>query len=105
MHPKSEFKANVSRAFGHPMTVDQEFAVDQLIEFTYKNLEKDVFVLTGYAGTGKTSVMAAYVTLYSLLLRSLRCLHLRVERLKFLRIRPVIEPILYTVISIKVAMR
>lgn len=61
MHPKSEFKANVSRAFGHPMTVDQEFAVDQLIEFTYKKMEKDVFVLTGYAGTGKTSVMAAYV--------------------------------------------
>ena len=61
MHSKVEFKSKVLRFFGHTPTPEQEDAIDRLIDFTYKKLEKDVFVLTGYAGTGKTSVMAAYV--------------------------------------------
>lgn len=61
MVSKADFHAYVKDFFPFELTEMQERCMNQLIEFTFKKLNKDVFILTGYAGTGKTSLIAAYV--------------------------------------------
>ena len=56
---------------GYDPTKDQSLALEQLASFIYNNSNDSIFVLTGYAGTGKTSVISALVkTLDSLRIRS-----------------------------------
>lgn len=43
------------------LTMGQQTALDRLCRFTFDRKPHDVFVLNGYAGTGKTSLMGAYV--------------------------------------------
>ena len=40
---------------------EQEQLIKQLVRFTFEPISNSVFVLTGYAGTGKTTVLGAYV--------------------------------------------
>jgi exodeoxyribonuclease-5 len=61
MPSKVEFQTHVENFFPHQLTEMQARCMNQLIEFTFKKLAKDVFILTGYAGTGKTSLISAYV--------------------------------------------
>ena len=42
---------------GYDPTKDQSLALEQLASFIYNNSNDSIFVLTGYAGTGKTSVI------------------------------------------------
>lgn len=56
-----EFKAEVLMQFGFPFTQDQDELIDKLHEFLYTPENRKVFVLQGYAGTGKTSVVSAFV--------------------------------------------
>jgi exodeoxyribonuclease-5 len=56
-----EFKAEVLLQFGFPFTPDQDELIDKLHEFLYSTENKKVFVLQGYAGTGKTSMVSAFV--------------------------------------------
>jgi len=44
-------------------TISQVNAVKKIASFQMSKNEKDVLLLTGYAGTGKTSLMSAYVNL------------------------------------------
>ena len=56
---------------GYDPTKDQSLALEQLASFIYNNSNDSIFVLTGYAGTGKTSVISALVkTLDNLRIRS-----------------------------------
>ena len=47
--------------FGHLPTDDQQKAVDELTDFIFSTEATDVFVLRGFAGTGKTSLIGALV--------------------------------------------
>lgn len=47
------------------MTAMQQEAAEQLCAFTYGNTPHSAFILRGYAGTGKTTLMAAFVKLLS----------------------------------------
>ena len=43
------------------MTQSQEEAIEKLVDFLYKKGERRFFILRGYAGTGKTSLVSALV--------------------------------------------
>ena len=47
--------------FGLTMTSDQETALTALKEFTFSDVSFPLLILQGYAGTGKTSLLGAYV--------------------------------------------
>lgn len=55
------FIASLSEEFKHPFTADQEKAVQSLARFILSSHGREVFILTGYAGTGKTSLVSALV--------------------------------------------
>jgi exodeoxyribonuclease-5 len=58
---EKEFKAEVLMQFGFPFTPDQDELIDKLHEFLYSTENRKLFVLQGYAGTGKTSIISAFV--------------------------------------------
>ncbi|MBR4267313.1 MAG: AAA family ATPase [Bacteroidales bacterium] len=47
--------------FGFKPTEDQDKAMDSLCRFVLESQEDSIFLLCGYAGTGKTSLMSAFV--------------------------------------------
>jgi len=46
---------------GFKATSDQELVASHLDSFTYSNTNNPVYILKGYAGTGKTSMISAFV--------------------------------------------
>ena len=46
---------------GHTPTNDQLTAIDSLSKYVLENNNDNIFVLTGYAGTGKTTLIKALV--------------------------------------------
>lgn len=58
---KGAFQENFRRNFGFEPTGSQAEAMEQLTEFIYGKGEHFLFQLTGYAGTGKTSLVSALV--------------------------------------------
>jgi exodeoxyribonuclease-5 len=58
---KSAFQERLHKHFGFPPTESQAEAIEQLTEFIYGKGENFLFQLTGYAGTGKTSLVSALV--------------------------------------------
>jgi len=54
-------KINITKQFGHIPTNDQQLAIDHLTAFTMSIKTNPLYMLKGYAGTGKTSLMSAYV--------------------------------------------
>ena len=46
---------------GYEMSRDQEKALDKLMQFTVNDNESHIFILSGSAGTGKTSLLKEYV--------------------------------------------
>ena len=51
----------ISGKFEHVPTQSQEVAIQRFAEFIVDNQEQSVFLLKGYAGTGKTSLVSAFV--------------------------------------------
>jgi exodeoxyribonuclease-5 len=49
--------------FGLEPTEGQRIAIERLGNFMLSGREKDAFILKGYAGTGKTSLVGALVRL------------------------------------------
>lgn len=49
------------RAFSHPLTSDQQVAAQRLSAFVFTEATRPTFVLRGYAGTGKTTLIGAFV--------------------------------------------
>lgn len=62
---ESVFLRNLKRYFSFELTEMQTQAARQLCSFTYEESSHTAFILQGYAGTGKTTLMSAYVQLIS----------------------------------------
>lgn len=58
---KDYLKAQILANFGHLPTKDQDSALTALADFVISDDASSVFVLRGYAGTGKTSLVSAFV--------------------------------------------
>lgn len=54
-------KNSIIKHFGHLPTDDQTHAINHLSSFTVSSKPNPLYMLKGYAGTGKTSLMSAYV--------------------------------------------
>lgn len=73
---KSTFRQYFEKNLGFPPTSDQQKGIDQLTDFLWtfgsgRSDGLDLLVLTGYAGTGKTSLIGAFVnSIYHLKLKS-----------------------------------
>lgn len=57
----SPFKQTLYQQFGFDFTNDQSRAVDELERFLKTHESYPTFLLTGYAGTGKTSLLGAFI--------------------------------------------
>ena len=60
-NPVFTLQQRIIASLGLPPTVDQQQLIGALSEFYLVAEGKHLFVLKGYAGTGKTSVMGAFV--------------------------------------------
>lgn len=58
---KKTFRDLFNRFFKEQPTSDQVFLIDKLIDFTYSTDQNQLFLLKGYAGTGKTTILGAFV--------------------------------------------
>lgn len=58
---KEDFYSELARSFKHNPTFKQSKLLGMLSEFVYSNDNNDVFLLKGYAGTGKTTVISTLV--------------------------------------------
>ena len=56
-----EFKVSLKNQFNFLPTVDQNHAIDLLSDFVTNSNELEFFILTGYAGTGKTTLISAFI--------------------------------------------
>lgn len=61
MEVESQFFLRVAHFFGHPFTKDQEIGVNALEHFLRSKHPYPTFLLKGYAGTGKTSLLGAFI--------------------------------------------
>jgi exodeoxyribonuclease V len=57
--PREKFTSTVRAQLSFELNTDQEEALDRLTTFILSPLQQPLFVLNGYAGTGKTSVVSA----------------------------------------------
>ena len=57
----SQFKETLRQHFGLTPTGSQEECISSLTDFIYEKGERLLFILQGYAGTGKTSLVSALV--------------------------------------------
>ena len=51
----------IKRNFPYKPTLEQEKAIKMIADFILSTRGKSIFILKGYAGTGKTSLMASLV--------------------------------------------
>jgi exodeoxyribonuclease-5 len=58
---KNDFISLLINEFPYLMTQSQEEAIEKFVDFLYKKGERRFFILRGYAGTGKTSLVSALV--------------------------------------------
>lgn len=58
---KTDFSSYFKTVFGFELTSDQEKVLDGLKDFTFNAHSSPLIILKGYAGTGKTSMLGAYV--------------------------------------------
>ena len=55
------FLQQLQSAFQHNFTEDQEILAKKLSNFLFHSPEQNLFIINGYAGTGKTGMMSALV--------------------------------------------
>ncbi len=56
-----QIKASLLQIFGFDPTEDQNTAIDALLRFLLSRKDDSIFVLKGYAGTGKTTLISALI--------------------------------------------
>ena len=56
-----EFKQHVNSNFGFELTSDQVVALDNFVSFLEDSDQHSIFILSGYAGTGKSSLVAQLI--------------------------------------------
>lgn len=61
MMTQSEFQARLEHYFGFTPTDSQQNAIECLSNFIYEKGDNFLFILKGYAGTGKTSLVSALI--------------------------------------------
>ncbi len=57
----SDFSTQIYNNFGFPPTLEQKKIINSLFHYIYEGSEEEIFILNGYAGVGKTTVIAALV--------------------------------------------
>src|SRR5690606_29304773 len=57
----STFLERIQLNFGHNPNKEQEMLMSCLVDFTLSDEFPACFILKGYAGTGKTSILGAYI--------------------------------------------
>lgn len=55
------FKEKIKDNFPFELTSEQELALDKIVDFLFLQKEESIFLLRGYAGTGKSSLLGALV--------------------------------------------
>ncbi|MFT4224083.1 ATP-dependent DNA helicase [Dysgonomonas sp.] len=55
------FKEKIKTNFSFELTSEQESALDKIVDFLFLQKEESLFLLKGYAGTGKSSLLGALV--------------------------------------------
>ncbi len=65
MPSRKEFKELWAQEIGLELTSGQENSCDKMIQFLYKRGGRNLFVLKGYAGTGKTTLVSALVRTFA----------------------------------------
>ncbi|MBL7933153.1 MAG: AAA family ATPase, partial [Bacteroidia bacterium] len=58
-NPISQFKELIRSYLPFEPNIDQDLAIKKISDFIFSNDERSVFVLKGYAGTGKTNLISA----------------------------------------------
>lgn len=58
---KGNFLEEIRQQFGFEPVGDQAAAMKKLVDFTFGDAANSVYILSGYAGTGKTTLLGAYV--------------------------------------------
>ena len=57
-----EFYSLLKNQFPFSPTIKQNIALQQLSDFIFSKTTNDLYVLKGYAGTGKTTIIGAIVS-------------------------------------------
>ena len=70
MLSKSRFLTLFREQVPHELTSGQALAMQLMVEFLYKRDPKQLFILKGYAGTGKTTLISALVRVFGNLKKS-----------------------------------
>ena len=65
MLSKSQFLTLFREQVPHKPTSGQEIAMQKMADFLYKKDPKQLFILKGYAGTGKTTLISALVKVFA----------------------------------------
>jgi len=68
---KSQFIEEFYQNFGHPPTEHQAILINKLVDFVASQEKNQLFLLKGYAGTGKTSILGSLVK--TLVQNKMRC--------------------------------
>lgn len=55
------FKEKIKENFSFEPTKEQDIALDRIVDFLFLQKEESIFLLRGYAGTGKSSLLGALV--------------------------------------------
>jgi tRNA(Met) C34 N-acetyltransferase TmcA len=58
---KRAFSQEIEHQFGFEPVGDQVSAIKKMVDFTFDQTKNGVFILSGYAGTGKTTLLGAFV--------------------------------------------
>ena len=58
---KQSFYQEIEHQFGFEPVGDQVSAIKKMVDFSFDQTKNGVFILSGYAGTGKTTLLGAYV--------------------------------------------
>ena len=58
---EKELRSNILHFFGMEPTKQQSVSIDKLVSFSFFPERYATFVLSGYAGTGKTTLLGAYI--------------------------------------------
>ena len=63
----SELRENVLKQLSYAPIPGQDMMIKSLCYFFEKSMDNSVFILQGYAGTGKTSLLSAFVKAFDYL--------------------------------------
>ena len=90
---KEEFINRLSQNLPYTPTEEQALVMAKLVTFVFRATGRDVFLLKGYAGTGKSSLVGALVKTLSQFSMKSVLLHLPILSIKRYIVKRVSRPI------------